>query len=158
MQWTESDMIGRWISFLYRYCQIYMDKHLGPRGIGSGQFIFMLVLYLQDGITPERLADILNIDKGTTSVALKKLADAGYIEREPNPHDRRSYQIHITEKANRVERDFQETLVLWTELLTENFTEQEKHEASLYLKRMHDNAARVLRRERGLTDGREPPD
>ena len=145
MEWNETDMIGRWISFLYRYNQIFMDKHLKPYGIGGGQFIYLLILYCHDGIRPEKLADILNIDRGTTTVALKKLLKEGYISREPDPQDRRSYEVYLTEKAKRIQNEFKKVLSLWTELLTEGFTETEKSEASAYLKRMHDNAVKVLK-------------
>lgn len=147
MEWNETDMIGRWISFLYRYNQIFMDNQLSPYGIGGGQFIYLLILYMQDGISPEKLAGILNIDKGTTTVAVKKLLKEGYIRREPNPMDKRSYKIYLTEKAEKIQGEFKKVLSLWTELLTKDFTKTEKLEASTYLKRMHDNAVKVLKKE-----------
>lgn len=140
-------MIGRWISFLYRYNQVFMDKQLSSYDIGGGQFIYLLILYMQDGITPEKLSSVLNIDKGTTTVAVKKLLEEGYIRREPVPKDKRSYKIYLTEKAEYIQDEFKRILSLWTELLTENFTETEKHAASTYLKRMHDNAVKVLEKE-----------
>lgn len=153
MEWSETDMIGRWISFLYRYNQVFMDKQLGSYSIGGGQFIYLLILYMQDGISPEKLANILNIDKGTTTVAVKKLLEEGYIRREPNSKDRRSYKVYLTEKAKQIQDGFKQTLSLWTELLTEDFTEAERLEASAYLKRMNDNAVKVLKKERGEIDG-----
>lgn len=149
MEWNETDMIGRWISFIYRYNQIFMDQQLKTYCIGSGQFIYLLILYCQDGITPQRLASILNIDKGTTTVALKKLLDEGYIRRETDQNDKRSYKVYLTSKARKIQESFKGILSLWTELLTAGFTDAERIQASSYLQRMNDNAVNILRKERG---------
>lgn len=149
MEFDETDMIGMWISFLYRYNQIFINQQLKKFNIGGGQFIFLLVLFQHDGINQEEISKISLIDKGTTAVAMKKLLKEGYIVVTKNENDRRSYKIFITEKARSIEKDFKKALSKWTDILTENFTENDKKASSNYLKRMYENAADVLINEKG---------
>jgi len=78
----KEDSIGRWISMLYRYSQIYVGNKLQPYGIGKGQFMFLIKLFERDGLNQDELVDGLNIDKGTTARALRKLEQEGYIKRQ----------------------------------------------------------------------------
>ena len=42
--------IGKYISLLHRKGSIFINRELSNYGIGSGQFMFLLELYIQDGI------------------------------------------------------------------------------------------------------------
>jgi DNA-binding MarR family transcriptional regulator len=137
-------MTGRWISLVYRACQIFMDRKLQRFEIGSGQFIFLLALYNHDGVSQESLAKALKFDKGTTAVAMKQLEAQGYIVRETDCLDKRSLRVCVTPKAWAIESEFMEVITSWTDVLTHGFTEQEKTAASEFLKRMSENAAAAI--------------
>ena len=94
--------IGRPISILYRYGQSYTSKKLEAYNIGSGQYIFLLALYRNDGISQEELSAYLKIDKATTAKAVKKLIEAGYIRRDIDSSDKRAYKVFLTAKARDV--------------------------------------------------------
>jgi len=57
----DQEFIGKAISYLYRYGQIYIGKKIEPYGIGSGQFPFLMRLYREDGINQESLSDYLKL-------------------------------------------------------------------------------------------------
>lgn len=155
MEWSETDLIGRWVSFLYRYNQAFVDKHLGEEGIGSGQYMFLVALYMREGISQAGLADLLRIDKGTTAVAMRRLERAGYVRREPDPTDGRANRLFLTDGARELEGRLKDVLSLWTDVLTDGFTDEETHEASSLLKRMNDNAVKEFDLERmGMMDDR----
>ena len=67
--------IGKYISQLYRKGSVFINKEVSEYGIGSGQFMFLLELYINDGKNQEEIAETLKIDKGTTARALKKLEE-----------------------------------------------------------------------------------
>lgn len=148
MEWNETDLIGRWISFLYRYNQAFVDKHLGEDGVGSGQYMFLVALYMREGISQAGLADLLRIDKGTTAVAMRRLERAGYVRREPDPTDGRANRLFLTDRARELEGRLKDVLSLWTDVLTDGFTDEETHEASSLLRRMNDNAVKEFDLER----------
>lgn len=144
MKWNETDMSGRWISLVYRACQIFMDRKLERFGLGSGQFIFLITLYNHDGVSQETLAKALKIDKGTTAVAMRQLEARGYIVRETDPSDKRSRRVSVTPKARAIESDFMEIVTGWTDVLTRGFSKREKEAASGLLRRMSENAAAAI--------------
>ena len=52
--------IGKYISLLHRKGSIFINRELSNYGIGSGQFMFLLELYIQDGRNQEELSEIRN--------------------------------------------------------------------------------------------------
>lgn len=136
---------GRWISLLNRYIQAYISKHLKAYNLGYGQHSFLLVLYDNNGISQDTLSDILNIDKGTTAKAVKKLEDEGYVYREVDPDDKRAYRLYCTEKALNLKPVLFEVLRSYNDLLTANFTEEEKELTLKLLKKMSENAITLLK-------------
>ncbi len=77
---------------------------LSPLGLTYTQYLVFLVLWEQDGITVGTIGEKLMLDNGTLSPLLKKLQQAGYIERRRNEEDERVVVITLTEKG----RDLQE--------------------------------------------------
>ena len=133
--------IGKWISIIYRYAQCYMTRELEPYNIGSGQFIFLGTLYREDGVHQETLAKKINIDKGTTARAIKKLEKEGYVVRKEDPEDRRAYKVFLTEKALEVKPEIFKILMNWTDILSKDLTRDEKEKVIELLQRMSKNAA-----------------
>jgi DNA-binding MarR family transcriptional regulator len=66
-------------------------------GITYPQYLVMLVLWEQGATTVKGLADALQLDYGTLSPLLKRLAAAGYVERRRRTDDERSVEITLTE-------------------------------------------------------------
>ncbi|MGF7186322.1 DNA-binding MarR family transcriptional regulator [Desulfitispora alkaliphila] len=142
--------LGKWISILYRYGHIFINKELEPHNIGKGQVLFLIALYHKDGLPQEELSLSLNIDKGTTARAIRKLETTGYIIRKQNTKDLRSHQIFLTEKAKAFEPHLFTILNRWTEILSEGMTEEEVETALRLLTKMASNAAGYIQKERSL--------
>lgn len=144
---NNKDSIGKYISFLYRYSSCYIGKELEKYSIGKGQYTFLVTLLKNDGIRQEDLSDLLNIDKGTTARAIKKLEEEGYVIRKINPKDRRSYGVYITDKARSISEDIFNTLDSWNDIISSDFTQEEKESSLKLLKRMVDNTIKFKKRE-----------
>ncbi|HEY3360577.1 MAG TPA: MarR family transcriptional regulator [Methanosarcina sp.] len=138
------EFIGKFISFLYRYEQIFIGKKIEPYGIGSGQFPFLMRLYLEDGINQESLSDYLNIDKGTTARAIQKLVDEGYVFRQKDEKDRRSYRIFLTDKGKKLELEMKKIASEWEEILFSSFDDSQKREIMNLLRIMFENVAQIM--------------
>ena len=137
--------IGRWVSMLYRYGQSYLEHELMAYNIGSGQFSFLMVLLHQDGIRQECLASSLNIDKGTTARAMKKLEESGYVSRQVDPEDKRANIIYVTPKALTIKPVLIDISSKWTETITSGFTPQENEQVILLLQKMSQNALSLMK-------------
>ncbi|MEC0238881.1 MarR family transcriptional regulator [Paenibacillus dokdonensis] len=100
----KKEPIGKLISYIHRSNQKILAKHLAPYGIGSGgQHSFLKVVLRRPGINQDQLTQELKFDKATTARSVKQLEQSGYIERIPDPEDRRSLLLHPTPKAKEFE-------------------------------------------------------
>ena len=73
--------------------------YLKPLGLTYTQYIVFLVLWERDGIPVGELCDRLLLDNGTLSPLLKKLQQAGYLERTRSTEDDRVVLITLTEEG-----------------------------------------------------------
>ena len=145
MSCRKDTSIGRYVSILYRYGQSFLERKLNPYSIGSGQFIFLVVLFQEDGITQENLSRLLNIDKGTTARAVKKLEETGYVRRKTDPKDNRARIVYLTEEGLKLQPVVKGISEKWTEMLTADFTDSEKEMAVSFLKKMSLKAAEAAK-------------
>ncbi len=72
---------------------------LKPLGLTYTQYIAFLVLWEKDGITVGELCDRLMLDNGTLSPLLKKMEQAGYVERNRSDEDDRVVLISLTDEG-----------------------------------------------------------
>ncbi|WP_291581456.1 MarR family winged helix-turn-helix transcriptional regulator [Clostridium sp. UBA6640] len=134
------DSIGKYIAQVYRMNGKLASKAFSKFDIGSGQYVFLIHLYSNDGINQECISSNLNIDKGTTARALKRLEELGYIIRVVDEEDKRAYRVFLTDKAKYIEKEFFEILAEANRVITKDFTEEEKALAISLLKRMVNNS------------------
>ena len=119
------EYFGRYISILYRQASVFYSKEFNKFGIGAGQYMFMIHLYKNDGISQEKLSELINIDKGTTAKAIKKLEELGYVERNKDISDKRVNKIYLTDKALEIKNEFLTSLNKWENMLTSNLSDEE---------------------------------
>ena len=70
---------------------------LKPLGLTYTQYIVFLVLWEKDGISVGEIGEKLMLDNGTLSPLLKKMEQAGYVERRRRREDDRVVEITLTE-------------------------------------------------------------
>ena len=70
---------------------------LKPLGLTYTQYIVFLVLWERDGLTVSEICERLMLDNGTLSPLLKKMEQAGYVERRRRRGDDRVVEITLTE-------------------------------------------------------------
>ncbi len=71
--------------------------HLKPLGLTYTQYLVFFVLWEKDGIPVGEICDRLKLDNGTLSPLLKKMQQAGYIEKVRSKEDDRVVLISLTE-------------------------------------------------------------
>jgi DNA-binding MarR family transcriptional regulator len=142
---NDENSIGKWISILNRHCHAYIAKRLKEYNIGSGQYVFIITLYKNNGISQDKLSELLNIDKGTTARAIKKLEEEGYVRREDDPADKRAYKLYATEKAFAIKPVICEVLKDANKILSKGFTDEDKAIARRLLEKMSKNAVQYMK-------------
>ena len=77
---------------------------LKPLGLTYTQYIVFLVLWEKDGITVGELCERLMLDNGTLSPLLKKMQQAGYVERKRSEADDRVVVITLTDAGRALQK------------------------------------------------------
>ncbi|MET3654435.1 MarR family winged helix-turn-helix transcriptional regulator [Dyella japonica] len=70
---------------------------LEPLGLTYPQYLVMLVLWEQDGLTVRELGQRLQLDSGTLTPLLKRLQAAGLVTRQRRKQDEREVDIRLTD-------------------------------------------------------------
>jgi DNA-binding MarR family transcriptional regulator len=74
-------------------------SRLDPLGLTYPQYLVLLALWERDGRSVGDLCAALELDSGTLSPLLKRLAAAGLVERRRSPADERRVEITLTERG-----------------------------------------------------------
>ena len=82
--------------------------YLKPLGLTYTQYIVFLVLWEKDGITVGEICEKLMLDNGTVSPLLKKMQQAGYIEKKRSEEDDRVVLITLTDKGRELQEKAKE--------------------------------------------------
>ncbi|TPK96455.1 MULTISPECIES: MarR family transcriptional regulator [unclassified Mesorhizobium] len=69
-------------------------------GLTRAQWQVLAYLSLHEGIHQSKLADLIEIMPITLARLLDKMQARGFIERRPNPADRRAWLLYLTPKAH----------------------------------------------------------
>lgn len=77
----------------------YYEKRLSPFGLTPPQYFVFNALWMGDGITIGELGDRVSLDSSTLTGIIDRMEKSGYVERKPNPDDRRSALVFLTERA-----------------------------------------------------------
>ena len=93
------DETNRKITKIARVAQRYAALRLRDTGLGTSEYECLHYVRKFDGLTQERLAALLAIDKSAVTRMLTNLARKGYIERRPSATDGRAKCVFATEKA-----------------------------------------------------------
>ena len=77
----------------------YYDQRLSPFGLTSPQYFVFNALWMGDGISIGELGERVSLDSSTLTGIIDRMERNGYVERRPNPDDRRSVLVFLSAKA-----------------------------------------------------------
>ena len=77
----------------------YYDQRLSTFDLTPSQFFVFNALCMGDGITVGEIGERVYLDSSTLTGIIDRLERSGYVERRPNPDDRRSVLVYLTPKA-----------------------------------------------------------
>ena len=73
---------------------------LKPYGLTNLQHLVVEGLWYQDGQTAAELGKLLVMDKATLSGVLERMTEAGWVDKRPDPDDRRVVRLFTTPKTD----------------------------------------------------------
>nr|WP_074221716.1 MarR family transcriptional regulator [Rhodovulum sp. ES.010] len=76
-----------------------LHRRIHPMGLAPAQFMTLLELWQEDGLTQRQLVDRLDVEQATMANTLRRMERDGLVERRPHPDDARSQQAWLTPAA-----------------------------------------------------------
>ena len=104
-----------------------------------GQFIFLTRVCENPGINLIDLSNILKVDKTTTTKAIQKLLEEGYIKREHDCTDKRMLNLYPSAKALEIYPLIISEENRCIEVCFNGFSQEERRMSDCLLRRMREN-------------------
>jgi DNA-binding MarR family transcriptional regulator len=95
-----NDSLGFLLGDVSRLLRRSFDARARTIGVTRPQWRVLTMLIRHEGINQGGLADLLDVEAITLCRMVDRLADAGLVERRPDPGDRRAWRLFLTEKAH----------------------------------------------------------
>jgi DNA-binding MarR family transcriptional regulator len=89
----------------HRAFQRLLGRRISPFGVSRGQWYFLRVLWLSDGLSQRALSARVGMMEPTTVIALRSMERAGLIRRVRSADDRRKVEVWLTAKAKRLRNE-----------------------------------------------------
>lgn len=102
-----------------------LRQKLEPYKITPPQFAVLSFLWEREGINQIQLGELMDVDNATISGILDRLEKVGYVRREKNIEDRRSFSLAITEEGKKIRHELKLLSMEHYKNLTKNLTEEE---------------------------------
>ncbi len=115
------------------------DQRAKSLGLTRAQIQLLAYLVYHEGINQTGLADLIEIEPISLARLIDRMEQAGWVERRPDPRDRRAWLLFITEKAKPV---FAEMIEIGREVRAEalaGFSDDEREQVMELLLRVRRN-------------------
>jgi MarR family transcriptional regulator for hemolysin len=129
------------INDLGRQVRTCADKRARAYGMTRAQWMILVHLDRQPGITQNELAGLIEVEPITAGRLVDRLEARGFVERRADPKDRRMWRLHVTEAACPMLKEIAEARVELNRILTEGVDAAALEAAIDCLLRMKTNLA-----------------
>jgi DNA-binding MarR family transcriptional regulator len=122
----------------------YRSDNLAPLGLKSIHASYLTEICANPGISQDRLARLICINKSNVARQVAVLEEDGFIRRVPSEADKRVMELYPTEKTLELLPKINEMLACWDDCITQDLSEEEKTCLSTLLSKMSQRASRYM--------------
>ena len=119
----------------------YRSDNLTQFGLKSIHASYLTEIASNPGISQDRLAKIICINKSNVARQVAVLEEDGFVRRVPSAADKRVMELYPTEKTLEILPQINKMLMCWENCITQDLTEEEKELVSALLRKMSSRAA-----------------
>lgn len=116
------------ISILYRKSHIWLHESCEKYDLTAAQAVVILIVCDHGELTQDEITKRLGLDKSVIAKTVTKLTELGFLVRSTNAKDKRTFDIHPTEKAWDAYPHVQKEIDECFELMTGQMTSAERSE------------------------------
>ena len=122
----------------------YRSDNLAQFGLKSIHASYLTEIASNPGISQDRLAKIICINKSNVARQVAVLEEDGFVRRVPSAADKRVMELYPTEKTLEILPQINEMLMRWENCITHDLTEEEKELLTALLGKMSSRASRYM--------------
>lgn len=104
---TEDISFGYLLSDVTLLFRKHFDRRAVKFGLTRAQWRATKVLYHREGLRQTELAEFLEMEPIAVGRVIDRLQVAGFVERRPDPKDRRAWRLYVTEQARVIVGDME---------------------------------------------------
>jgi MarR family transcriptional regulator, multiple antibiotic resistance protein MarR len=94
--------LGRLIHMVNQKKDRLLNDYLSPQDITATQFKVLCSIRCEVCVTPVELKKVLSVDLGALTRMLDRLVCKGWVERLPNPNDKRGVLVRLTPEGTTI--------------------------------------------------------
>lgn len=133
--------ITRDMTHITRCSNQFRSEQFAPMGFKACHAPYLTHICREPGISQDKLSRAICINKSNVARQSVVLEEEGYITRVPCPEDKRVIRLYPTQKAlDMVPRIF-EVFSRWSDLVTQDLTEEERRQLEVLLAKVKIRAA-----------------
>lgn len=123
-------------------CEVqYRTDNLAPLGLKSCHASYLLEICACPGISQDRLARRIYINKSNVARQAAILEEEGFIVRTPSAADKRVMELYPTEKATALVPQIRDMLRSWEACITADLSKEELEQLATLLAKMKARSA-----------------
>ena len=132
--------ISRYINVISRCGNMYRNERLKETDLGTAHHTYLFTICRNPGISQEKLARMIYINKSNVTRNLAVLEKNGYIERRPSEQDKRVMLVYPTQKAQDTLPLLREIMRDWNDIVAADLSEEELEQLRAILARIAERA------------------
>ena len=129
----------------HRAFQRLLERRIAAYGVSRGQWYFLRVLWITDGLSQRELSARVGMMEPTTVIALRSMERAGLIRRVRGDDDRRKVRVYLSAKAKRLRNELLTVARGITDAAEEGIAQRDLASFRRMIARMTTNLDRIER-------------
>lgn len=125
----------------------HFDRRAVKFGLTRAQWRATKMVYHREGLRQAELAEFLEMEPIAVGRVIDRLQAAGFIERRPDPKDRRAWRLHTTELAHGIIDDMESIARELRKDATRGIDPDELQQALAVIARIKDNLLALEQRD-----------
>lgn len=136
---TEDISFGYLLSDVTLLFRKHFDRRAVKFGLTRAQWRATKMLYHREGLRQTELAEFLEMEPIAVGRVIDRLQAAGFVERRPDPKDRRAWRLYVTEQARVIVGDMELIARDLRKDVTRGIGHDELQQALAVISRIKDN-------------------
>lgn len=131
--------ILRNIGSIYRATNSFTDYIVKQINLEKGQYQFLVRIKENPNANQELISSLLQVDKATTTKAIRKLIDKGYVEKTKSIKDKRNFELQLTVLGSETCEFLEKEENFCVQYALNSFTKEEQDNLTVLLDKMKGN-------------------